>query len=535
MKLTKLILVVGVLSLASISVFAQEDKDRGSLSAGFETNTYYYIDDEKNASQNPDNHLGSNNYLKLDYSYKAFTAGVQVDAFLPPALGLLPMNYNNNNSYRVDWYAGFQDKGWDIKFGSLFEQYGSGLLFRTYEDRALGVNNALRGIKVGYTFGDYLNVSAMYGLVRDVMTYTNNSVAGADLSFSLSRVLKSDAFDLAIEGSYLDKYEDASDSEIEYGAKLHTTGYSARLNFGMAGVTFKGEYMRRDLDRAMGMEVYALADKSEAIQLELGYSGNGFGGLATFRKLTNPFLRGIRSDKEVYTSLNYVPALTQQHTYALATLNPYTPQADEIGGQVDLFYNFKKNSVIGGRRGMKVHANFSTFYGNNPLFPVEGEVGRLFQDLTLDVERWFGKNFKMILYYTWQYVDAAIYNYNGESIESHTVVADLTYKFNRKQSLRMELQHLYSDDIVHGHSFKSWAAALLEFNVAPRWSFSVQDMWNYGETGMHYINGSVSYSYSRVRAALNFGRFRAGYLCSGGVCRMTPAYTGANLSLVVTL
>ena len=136
----------------------------------------------------------------------------------------------------------------------------------------------------------------------------------------------------------------------------------------------------------------------------------------------------------------------------------------------------------------------------------------------------------MILFYSWQTFNPKTTAKDTKMWNSHTVVADLTYKFDRKNSLRLELQHLYTKE-----DHKKWAAAMLEYSFAPRWSVSVQDMWNYGDTKTHYINGSVSYSYSKVRAALNFGRFKEGYQCSGGVCRVIPAYTGVNLSLIVAL
>lgn len=161
---------------------------------------------------------------------------------------------------------------------------------------------------------------------------------------------------------------------------------------------------------------------------------------------------------------------------------------------------------------------------------IRGGDELLFRDLTVDIERWFGSNFKMILFYTWQTYNPEIVAKGTELWNSHTVVADLTYKFDRKNSLRLELQHLYTKE-----DHKNWAAALLEYSFAPRWSVSIQDMWNYGDTKTHYVNGSVSYSYSKVRAALNFGRFKEGYQCSGGVCRVIPAYTGVNLSLIVAL
>ena len=66
-------------------------------------------------------------------------------------------------------------------------------------------------------------------------------------------------------------------------------------------------------------------------------------------------------------------------------------------------------------------------------------------------------------------------------------------------------------------------------NPAPRWSVSVSDMYNHGTTKVHYYTASVSYTRKNTRVQLSYGRNRAGYVCSGGVCRYTPAYTGANL------
>lgn len=533
--------IVLTMFAAGLAAGAVAQENRGSLSAGFETNTTYYINDETTGALAPDGRFGSNNYLKLDYTYGNFSAGAQFEGYLPAIQGYFPMNLTGQQFYRYDYYAAFADKGWDVRIGTLFEQFGSGLLFRTYEDRTLGINNALRGIRVGYTFGDFLTVKGIYGQVRDVQEYSSAMVSGADLSFSLARVLKMDGFDLALEGSVLDKYE-SLDGVMGDTEKMspHITGYSGRLVFGYGGFQLRGEYMFRDLD-STGFYSFGGATSrrnSEAIQIEAGYSGNGFGALLSVRKLNNPFLQGVRSKaNDSYTVLNYVPALTQQHSYMLATLNPYTSQSDEIGGQLDVFYNFKRNTVLGGRKGMKLHANFSNYYGALPDMATGGmgESGLLFRDLTVDVERWFGKDFKMILFYSWQTLNPETMGKGnpdkpGELWQSHAVVADMTYKFDRRNSLRMELQHMYSQQ-DHG----SWAAALLEYNMAPRWSISIQDMWNYGDTKTHYVNGSLSYSYSKVRCALNVGRFKEGYLCSGGVCRLTPAYTGANLSLIVTL
>ena len=526
--LKRFTLAAGLLALTAAAAFAQNE-DRGSFSAGLETNTTYYFNDEKAGAIAPDGRMGSNNYLKMDYTWRGFYAGMQLESYLPPLLGYFSAIGSQADMFtRYDIYAGYSGNGWDVRLGSLYEQFGSGLLFRTYEDRTLGINNALQGVKVGYTFGDFLTVKAIYGRTRDVQEYTGVFVSGADLSLSISRAARWENFDWTVEGSVLDKYE-AVEVELP-GVKPHTLGYSARTSLGYAGFHLSGEYMSRSSDP--GMYNYMDTTRSQAIQVDFGYTGNGFGGLVTFRKLHNPFLQGSRSNNEMYTYINYVPALTQQHTYSLATLNPYTSQTDEIGGQADLYYNFRRGTAMGGKKGMKVHANFSTYYGDvADMMSGETRNKLLFRDLTVDIERWFGSDFKLILFYSWQTYNHAPASDDPASMwKSHTVVADMTYKFDRKNSLRLELQHLYTRE-----DHKNWAAALLEYSFAPRWSVSLQDMWNYGDTKIHYINGSVSYSYSKVRAALNFGRFKEGYLCSGGVCRLTPAYTGVNLSLIVAL
>ena len=105
----------------------------------------------------------------------------------------------------------------------------------------------------------------------------------------------------------------------------------------------------------------------------------------------------------------------------------------------------------------------------------------------------------------------------------------MQYKFTPKFSTRLELQYLTTHE-----DEKDWMAALLEVNFAPTWSIYVSDMYNHGDTKVHYYNIGASYAKSRTRVALSYGRNREGYVCSGGVCRTLPAYTGLNLSVTTS-
>jgi hypothetical protein len=115
-------------------------------------------------------------------------------------------------------------------------------------------------------------------------------------------------------------------------------------------------------------------------------------------------------------------------------------------------------------------------------------------------------------------------------VRSNIGIADITCNLTNKYSLRAEIQGLWTKQ-----DKGNWAAALLEFTIAPQWFFSVQDQWNYGNKDktqqLHYYLISAGYTYNTSRISLSYGRQREGILCVGGVCRYVPAATGLTLTV----
>ena len=345
---------------------------------------------------------------------------------------------------------------------------------------------------------------------------------------------------LSLEGSVLNKHESLETGLLALGCRENTVGWSGRVNFDMDGFFAKGEYV--DAGRLpVGAAYNGRQEHGNAQLLEFGYNGRGLGVSVTGRRMDrmNQKIYVYSGMENGYDSaanmLSYRPAMCTQYTYMLTTLNPYSPEvgdkvirAGEIGGQVDVFYNFHRGTAIGGKRGMKVHANFSTYYGLNETGGTK-DGGFLFRDFCFDVEKQWTKKFKSVLLYSAQEYNKHHEN-NGLYIGlSHIVVADLLYKWTPTVSTRMELQYLATKD-----DQGDWMAGLLEFNLAPHWSVFASDMWNHGSTKLHYYNAGVSFTISHLRVAAGYGRYRAGFICSGGVCREIPAYTGANLTLTAS-
>ena len=547
----KKLLYIVLLSF-SVSV-AAEEKDWGRVSASLESLNHVYVDDaannfmpvsgiDQNLNYLKGGRYATNNYLKVDYYKGRISAGMQLEGYFPTTIGY-PIAQNKLSLSNL--YVGWTDDSYSVTAGTFYEQLGSGLLFRSWEDRALGLNNAVMGLRGSYS-SDFFSVRAFAGLPRldKLQVMTDNGffgfgladdvvIAAADASVSISDCFSWNDISLSLEGSVLYKHEELMAMPMSKGCKEDNIGWSGRLNAGFDGFYLKGEYVGAGVQY---INPFTDAQRGDAQLLELGYNKRGLGVSLTGRRL-------FRINQQIYTGaydydgsaniMSYTPAMCTQYTYMLTTLVPYSiPEttnalkSGEFGAQLDAFYNFRRGTKIGGKRGMKVHANFSTYYS----LDAEGHVKNgefLFRDFSIDVERQWSKQFKTTFLYSYQ-----DYNHHENGIyvgESHTVVADLLYKWTSKFSTRLELQYLISDEYQ-----KDWMAALLEISLAPHWSIYASDMYNHGSTGMHYYNAGLSYAYRWIRVAAGYGRYRAGYICSGGVCRQIPAYTGANITLTAS-
>lgn len=504
----------------------------GQFSGSFESNSIYYVKDKGlETAITPDDRFGSNNFLKIDYLNRHFSAGIQAEAYLPVLQGFDIGKFGEYHKFFLgSKYIQWQDKSFFILAGNIYDQFGSGLIFRSYEDRALGFNNSLEGIQGMYNFGNYVQIKGMYGRPRLYTDYADSWVRGIDLSLSVSDMLSWNKLQLSVEGSYVNRYEDLEkDDNIdfsEYGlTDPNLNMYSGRLNITGNDLSLRGEYVmkaNKDLTSAFAGEAF----KGHAWLGEIGYNHNRLGILATFRRLEHMGTMLTIYGNGTGNVLNYIPGLTRQYTYLLTNLNPYQVNVDgEMGGQFDLYYSIRNH--VNRSRSWNLHVNYSNYY---TLKENGGGKSRLlWRDINFDIERQWNASLKTSLLFSRQEWDPNHGGSAGEKYASNIFIGDITYKFDRTKSLRTELQYLYSDDYEG-----DWAAALVEFNIAPTWSFFGSDMYNIDKTEIHYYNAGVSYTHSRTRLQFSYGRNREGYVCSGGVCRFSPAYTGLNLVLTTS-
>ena len=553
---------------------AQIKAGEGQVSIALESNSSYYAPDKTledigliKPYERVKGNFGSNDYLKVDYSIGRFSAGVQIDGYLPPLYGYDFYEYQQRDSKLSAFltkYVQWEDQNWGVRLGDIYDQFGNGLIFRAYEDRALAFNNSLAGARAYYNFNNMVNVKVLAGMPRLYDVRSNNAIWGADLSLSISEMAGWNDGMVSVEGSYVGRYQ--KDASVDYPTAQMPVGLSSdvlnmvsgRANFEYAGFSFRGEYAAKLNEDIFNPQLDAA--KGNVISVDLGYNYKRFSVSATFRRQENMITpieqlrpEGIGGGN----TMNYIPLLTRQHTYSLANLNPYRGSSvhtgGEIGGQVDVYYSLRNKKARG--KYWNFHANFSMFntlkhYSQRMAQTIDSR--NVWIDFNFDVERQWNKSLKTTFLYSFQRWDEEINHFDSPAAHycrSHIFVGDVTYKINKKHSLRFEAQYLASNDYEG-----DWVAATIEYNLAPKFSFYVSDMWNcekmqdgmYGNYYMnldtyeydnyllHYYQVGASFTHKSFRAQLSYGRNRAGYVCSGGVCRFQPAYTGVNLAVTLS-
>lgn len=532
----KIPVLLVVFAVFSGFVQAQEiQRSKGHFSGSLETNWGFYMKDDKLGVKKVEDKVATNTYLTLGYSFKAFRFGLEYDIYEPPMIGFSP---EWEGCKLMRGFAEWTGESLELRAGTVYEQFGSGLIFRTYEERALGINNALMGGNIRWRPWDGVTLKVVAGVPQKFQEYAPVRIYGTDGEMDLGSLLfPENGMLLSVGGSWVLR-DDRSD-EHNVKADRVVRNYAGRLDLSKGIFSLGGEYVAKSRSVYWDDAYNIRYGKGRNVLLYAGIDAPGIGFSATFRAFENGDLRVDDCLNDESVSLNYVPALTMQHKYALLTLFPHEiKMAGETGGQFSLFGELPMGGKTGNPLSFAVNGSMyrsltvkkddeSTY-----LFRQKGKL--LYGEIGLELERKWSKSFKStLLFFHQRKLEFSKYGFGNMRMDSEVLVADLLYKITPKTSLRMELQHVWSDSKDN----QRWAMGLLELGLAPAWMVYVSDMCNYESYGdsLHYYRVGGSYSWRSLRASIDYGRNREGIQCAGGVCRYFPEHTGVTVMLSVAI
>lgn len=548
MNLFKRPTVLACAGLLALAVNAQENK-KVVLHGSVQSDVLIPEEDNKIGTGTYDDWALTNTYVDLNLMSKYVEAGARLEFMEYP----LPGFEQDFKGWGVPhiYIKGISQRGFDVTAGDFYDQFGSGFIFRTYEERSLGIDNALRGARLNVTGWKGAQFKLLGGLQRRYWDWKRGSwVGGADLELNLEQYsgkMRENGITWMVGASGVlksEKDEDIIVSGTNYRLDLPKTvvAFDVRSRFQKGNYSFLAEYALKSQDPSYDNDY--IYHRGSALMLSASYSQRGGSALIQIKRSEDMAYRSQRSMKLTSAFINNMPAFAYQHTYSLAALYPYATQAapGEWAFQGEFGYNFKRNTPLGGKYGTKVKLNVSHIRSldkdpveafNGQYFGTDGYKSKFFkvggetyyQDINLQMEKKFSKAFKLNLMYMNQRYNKTVIEGEGGMVKAHVGVAEGKYQFNKKLTLRAEVQYLATKQ-----DEGDWTYGMLELSVLPYFMFTVSDMWNNGETDIHYYMGSVTFNYKAHRLMAGYGRVRGGYNCSGGVCRYVPASRGVQLT-----
>lgn len=520
----------------------------------------------------------TNTYAELHLLNKYVQAGARLEFTEYP----LPGFEKDFKGWGVPYfYVKGKYKWAELTAGDFYDQFGSGLIFRTYEERSLGIDNALRGGRAVLKPGRGVSIKLVGGQQRHYWDHNKGAVYGGDLELNVdrwSRRMSDNGYYLTLGLSAVSKHEPEDDPAIltsrptgetnEDGTPVVGTyslntpqnvgAFDVRASLQKGNYSFLAEYAWKSQDpTADNGYTY---HKGNTLLLSGSYSKRGMSLLLQAKRSQNMGFRSARSVTGSSSYINHLPAFAMQQTYTLAALYPYATQYGRYGSdpgqqvpgewalQAELGYNFKRRTALGGRYGTNFKVNFSHIRsvayrsvtdgkvmgtdgyellrrgeGRGNFFGVGDEV--YYQDFNIQMEKKLSKSFKLNLMYMNQKYNKTIVEGEGGTVKSHIAIAEGKYSINRKLTLRAEAQYLHTRQ-----DKGDWWFGLVELSVLPSFMFTLSDLWNTGETNTHYYMAQATYTHKSHRLQAGYGRTRAGYNCTGGVCRFVPESKGVTLS-----
>ena len=548
-KLTHLILLTLFSSNALFSQFFDD------ITSSFESYSAYYLDDSKTGDFMFDDRFRSNNYLNLKSNIgKYWNFELQIESYLPSSLLNYSPNFKETNisTFKAEYFK----KNINFKIGNFYEQFGSGMTLRSWEDKDLGINNSILGLNLKYNISDNINLTTLIGTQKKGFKYSDAFVVGFDSEFDFSKITKNNATFL-IGLSYVGRNDQKTKSDF-YDEM--TNLISLRFDYSSSAFYSNFEYVNKSKNPIVvfGSLSDTFIKDGSAFLINSGFFNNGFGLDLTFRRLEN---MSLFSEREAFgnvyneSMINYLPALTKQHDYSLANLYVYSAQpnvsfqsnsltkAGEIGTQIDLYYSIKKGGFLGGEYGTNLALNASiwnnldgTYNFNNQSYKTDllSFGDKYFSEYSIEVRKKWTEKFENIFLYVNQYYNKKLIEETIGKVSSDIFILENTYKINDGKSLRLELQHLSTKDDT-----KNWSAFGLEYNISSAVSIYLTDTYNYQNPDdskkIHYYNFGGSYIKGANRYAINYGRQRGGLVCTGGICRYVPESTGFSFSVTTSL
>lgn len=526
--MSKFLLVGLIFTLFQTQILAQEQPQ---ISGDLNLNSSKYVYDSLiNTITSPYLHelTSAESWLTLQGRYQGFEAIVRYDLFHNSPL----LNPNEVYSKQGIGFYSVSKKmdHWDFTVGSFYDQFGSGIIYRSYEERLLGLDYATQGVRVRFSPNDSFFIKGFTGVEKfrseihpQIMKGINSEklwhlgklgmMTGAGF---INRTLDQATI------TQLASLINAMPLKERFTPLYNVYVYSLYQNIQWKGLSLYGEYANRSREatytETRDTDILLLRDTGGYVgYATLSYSIPKLGVSLQYKKSNSFILKTSPFDQFLNGNIGFLPALSKQHAFRLpARYGVSAKPMGETGYQGEITYSLNEKNQL------TVNAS--------RIFYFTGDL--IFRENFFEYYGKFSKKLKTVSGIQTILYDQKIYENKPvtEPVRTVTPFTEWTIRFAKKKSLRLEAQYLMTKQDKGDFVF-----ALAEFNVAPHYSFSASDMLNTkpldGGEKVHYYSFFTSYTKEQTRLTLSYVKQVEGIVCTGGVCRLEPAFNGFKFTL----
>jgi hypothetical protein len=547
---TIMMLLVASQGYAQIMEGESKKEDRGEFSGNFQTNTQFYMRDDRigaNTTQYLRQLSSSDAWMFLNYKFKGFNFALRYDLFNNSPLFNPQQAYSNQGI--GFWQVSKDIEKLNVTVGYFYEQFGSGALFRAYEDRNIGIDFAIAGARVIYTVNENTKIKAFTGKqkfrfetrepILKGINAEHRQAFGDNTTLDLGASLINRTLD-PVTMSTITSTINSYPLEQRFDPKYNVFGFNGYGTLSYKKFSWGFEYDYKTPEAILDYSTTLINSGGNIYFTTLSYSTKGFGANAQFRRIeTFPMRVNPLEIQPIPNSgtFSFLPAISKQNTYRLlARYNAVVQELGENAIQLELTYKptklFQANlngSMVNSLAGLSLQNGYTW-----------NKDTRFFSEIYADMSYKFTKAFKVM-------VGLQSIQYNQQVLEGKasapfvyalTPFGEMTYKLTPTRSFRFEWQYMHTEQ-----DLGSFVNGLLEYNVAPHWSFAAGDMVNIapgylnkpqsGQTFefIHYYNFFGAYTYKTTRFTVGYLKQPQGVNCTGGVCRVEPAFSGGRISI----
>ncbi|MCB0521471.1 MAG: hypothetical protein H6577_17145 [Lewinellaceae bacterium] len=530
---------------------------KGRLSGDLTINGNFFMRDSAIGAANIPQYdrqlFGADAWLNLNYNIYGFDIGVRFDMFNNSNLLNPTGTFSGRGIGR--WYINKKIHKLGISGGYLYDVIGSGIIFRAYEERALAIDQALYGIRLTYDLLPNWKVKAFTGVQKRQFTNYESVLRGISIDGfiagdSTSTLSLAPGFGIVARGlddatmnslvATLNTYSKEDVYEPKYNAYAMT--FYNTLTAGAFNWYVEGAFKTKDSmfdpfkerittlgDTVVGRYIQGTGS---VIYSSLSFSKSGFALTLEGKRTENFDFRASPLEAGIRGLLHYIPPMAKVNTYRLpARYAAVTQFIGELGFQADLRYRFSKS--------FSANVNVSNITNLDNV--------QLYREVFTEFYYKFKRKWTLTAGVQLQEYNQEVYfgKPDAPKIKTFTPYLDYLYKLNRKTSLRFEAQYMNvaKDDGIRA-DYGNWLFGLLEFSVAPHWTITLSDMYNISPgkispvdagTGkkekIHYPRVDVFFTHHANRFSLSYVKQVEGIVCSGGICRLEPAFSGVKVGI----